>query len=65
MNTHEIDFSPAPPITEHEIRRRVEKLLAQQAVRIFQGLARLISTGYSRLATHGAELNAGLSRGLF
>ncbi|NQU69814.1 MAG: hypothetical protein HQ514_04655 [Rhodospirillales bacterium] len=57
MNTHELDFSIATDIDREEVRRKAEAMRAEQAVRIFQGLGRLISTGYAKLASYGAVIH--------
>lgn len=63
----EISFSEVTPVSVHQVRWQAEKLRSDQAARIFRSLARLISAGYGRLSSHGAEMNipARSSRGLF
>ncbi len=58
MNTHERDFSAAAAIDRHDVRRKAEILRAEQTVRIFRGLARTLSAGYSKLASYGASIGA-------
>lgn len=67
MNTPETKLSPTTVFTEQDVRRKAGELRAETTVRMFRGLARLLSAGYARLAARGAEMNnpARSSRGLF
>ena len=67
MNTHQINFSTATPVSVHQIRRQAELARSDEAARIVHSLVRLVSGFYGRLASYGAEMNipARSSRGLF
>ena len=67
MNSQKIDFTSATDIDRDAVRRKAEELRGEQVVRLIQGLGRILSAGYSRLATYGEEMNvpARSSRGLF
>jgi hypothetical protein len=59
MNTQKIDFSTATNIDRDQVKRNAEELRAEQTVRFIQGLGRILSDGYAKLANYGAVIHNG------
>ena len=67
MKNHEITFNPEDITGFYRVTRKAQELRAEQATKIFRDLFRLVASGYTRLASHGADINAGYRapKGLF
>lgn len=58
MKTNETTFNPTDITGFYNVTRDAQELRAAQTARIFRVLARWFVSGYSRLVSHGASINA-------
>ena len=58
MKNHEITFNPEDITGFYRVTRKAQELRAEQATKIFRDLFRLVASGYTRLASLGADMNA-------